>query len=234
MSYTPPPHLAIILTSALAGSREVEFWTEAVRVQLRDHAAPAWGLPPPGVFTYTPDTFIPSQHGAIVALVDDDGNDDAAGLHSVLAGMAYGLVDLKQAREPSRTLSHECLELWANAMLDRWVMGPNGLEYAVELCDAVQRNGYEIPVTIFGETRHVTVSDFVKPRWFEIGGHSNVPTSCNWGETIGNPFQLAPGGYAIARNRIGQIMYLSHAEGADFAARKLGERSRTARLISGR
>ncbi len=231
MTYAPPNHLAIVLTSKLAEDRDVAYWTEAVKIQLRDHAAQAWGLPPPGVAVYTPDTFVPSAEGAIIALVDDDGNDDAAGLHSVLAGMQYGLVDLKQASKPSRTLSHEALELWGNANLDRWLPGPGGLEYAVELCDACQRDEYTIGVELFGEWRDVVVSNFIRPTWFQIDAKLTFDIL----GFIDRPFGLRPGGYAIARDSNGSIRYLSHAEGSFLEPRQTGKHARTRRLIeSGR
>lgn len=234
MTYQPPLHLAIVLSSKLAEDKDVAFWTEAVKIQLRDDAAPAWGLPPPGVFVYTPETFIPAKEGAMVALVDDDGNDDAAGLHSKYGDVAFGLVDLRQSSKPWRTLSHEALELWANAALDRWLPGPNGLEYAGELCDPVQREEYEIDVELFGERRAVAVSNFVWPAWFrpDLHDHSGPFDQCR---TLGEPHELAPGGYAIARNPNGQIVYLSHKDGSFMEPRHTGKNARTRRLIeSGR
>lgn len=230
MTYAPPAHLAIVLSSDLATDRDVAFWVEAVRLQLREHAAPAWGLPPPGVFVYSPDTFVPAKEGAVIALVSDDGNDDAAGVHGALGNVPYGLVDLKQSTLPERTLSHEALELWANAALDRWAPGPGGLEYALELCDPCQRDDYLIGVTMFGEERAVEVSDFVTPMWFGMGPVS-FPGGCTYKGRIDTPFNLSPGGYAIARDQQGRIRYLSHAEGAFMEPRKLGPRARTRRLI---
>jgi hypothetical protein len=232
--YAPPVHLSIVRVGKLAGDRDVAFWVEAVRKQLQEHVAPAWGMPPPGVFLYDAEQFTPVVEGSVIAVVDDDGDDDAAGFHSILAGIPFGLVDLKQARLPSRTLSHEALELFANAMLDRWVMGPNGLEYAVELCDAVQRDSYPVEVTMFGETRMDYVSDFLLPAWFD---RQDKLLACSYLDpTRGpaerlRPFGLAPGGYAIARNGSGEVVYLAHPFGARMEPAKVSKHSRTARLI---
>lgn len=228
--YSPPSHIAIVRVSQQASERDVAFWCEAVRIQLQQHAAPAWGMPPPGVFVYDLDTFEPEEPNVpIIAIVDDDGNDQAAGFHSAFGGVAFGLVDLHQASEPSRTLSHEALELWGNSQLDRWVPGPGGLEYAVELSDACQRDQYTIDVEMFGEKRAVVVSSFVYPEWFQAGAEGPTAHLAPCDE----PFELAPGGYAIARNDGGQVVYLSHRDGAYMSPAKMRRWGRTRRLIEG-
>jgi hypothetical protein len=231
LNYKTPAHLSIVLSGKLAGNREVAFAVEACRIQLQDHAARVWGLPTPGVFFYSEDQFTPAKEGAVVAIVDDDGNDSAAGFHSYFSDMPFGLVDLHQSAIFSRTLSHECLELWANAFLDRWIPGPNGLDYAVELCDPCQRQDYLIPVELFGETRDVVVSDFVTPRWFGVA--ETLHPSCTYGAHIAEPFKLAFGGYAIAKTDKGEAIYLAHSDGAFLERRKIGLFARTGRLIRG-
>lgn len=228
--YTPPAHISIVLSGKLAGNREVAFAVEAVRTQLQQQVAPAWGMPSPGVFFYDENQFTPASEGAVIAIVDDDGDDTAAGLHSYFADVPFGVVDLHQSAIFSRTLSHECLELWANAFLDRWVQGPNDLEYAVELCDPCQRQDYTIPVELFGEIQNVVVSDFVTPRWF---GMAETLQKCSYNGSITEPFKLAFGGYAIAKTDRGEAVYLSHADGAFMDKRKIGARARTGRLLRG-
>lgn len=231
-AYIAPKHLAIVRTGKLAGDREVAFWVEAVRTQLRDHAAPAWGLPAPGVFLYDADTFVPADGGVVIAIVDDDGNDDAAGFHSALGDVPFALVDLHQSAIPSRTLSHEALEIWGNAMLDRWVPNPNGLEYAVELGDPVQRSGYTIDVNMFGDTAPVVVSDFVTPQWFGLGDKLSFPGGCNFLRTIDTAFTIASDGYAIARRGNGELVFLAPPDGAFMNPGKARKFSRTRRLIA--
>jgi hypothetical protein len=49
MSYQPPRHFAVQNKSTLVSDRDVAYWTEACRMQLRDHVCPAWGIDtPPG------------------------------------------------------------------------------------------------------------------------------------------------------------------------------------------
>lgn len=232
MTYQPLPHIGIILTGKLVNDRDVAFACEAVRRQLQDHAAPAWGMPPPGVFVYSLDAFVPAKEGAIVVVADSDGNPDTAGYHSVLGDVPWGIVDSSQSESFSRVLSHECLEIWANAYLDRWAPGPDGLRYAMELCDPVQEDGYEVDAELFGERRTVEVSDFVVPAWFGIGDGYERGESTDYAKKLYGMWELDKGGYAIAQ-RDGRTVYLAHQAGAFMGAGKLRRHARTARLLAG-
>lgn len=229
--YVAPVHLAIVRFGKLANDREVDFWVEAVRTQLREHVAPAWGLPPPGVFAYAKQAYVDQGRDAcVVAVVDDEGDDEAAGFHTMFGSVPYGFVDLHQSGdEPSVVLSHEAIEMFANAYLDRWAPGPAALDYAVELCDAVQRDNYAVPVEMFGERRDVAVSDFVLPAWFNPTASPPYRQAADQATLA--PFTNAFGGYSIAKDSLGRVVYLSHPGGAIMAARKL--KGRTGRLIAG-
>jgi hypothetical protein len=234
--YVAPLHFAVVRYGKLAGNRDVAFWAEAVRLQLID-AAKVWGLAPPGMAVYdarSSDSTLPLASTTVhIGIVDDDGDDEAAGFHSLMGGEPYGLVDLHQSDEPSTVLSHEALELLGNAQLDRWVPGPGGLEYAVELGDPVQRDSYAVEVEVMGEKRDVEVSNFVFPSWF---GLKNAAELDDAGQTnmLGklDPFELAEGGYQIASDDDGRIVYLAHKRGAAMPPSKARPTSRTARLIA--
>lgn len=224
-SYRAPPHLGVVLTSKRIDYREAAFWTEAVRIQLRDHVAGPWGLPAPGVQLYTPDTFVPVAEGMLIVIADDDGNDDTAGYHTPLGG----LVDVGQSRVPSRTLSHEALEMYGNWALDRW-RGPDarGRLHAMELCDAVQRVGYPVAVDLYGERRSVEVADFIYPQWFDRDWPSDRLSHCG---AVSAPFEIAPGGYSIALDG-DDVVYLAHPEaGMNVGRSKVSKRSRTTRIV---
>lgn len=223
--YRAPLHLGVVLTSKRVDMRTVAFWTAAVEAQLREAAA-AWDLVAPGIQVYTPETFIPVAEGMLIVIADDDGNDDAAGYHTPLGG----IVDLGQSRVPSRTLSHEALEMFGNWALDRWSEpDTKGRTHALELCDAVQRVSYQIPVEMYGERRSVEVADFVFPQWFRPSASSGMPFSrCG---AVTSPFEIAPGGYSIAMEEDGGIVYLAHPEGMAVGASKVSKRSRTTRIV---
>jgi hypothetical protein len=174
-------------------------------------------LPAPGVFFYSRRQDIPREEGMLIAVVDDDGDDEAAGYHNLLGGV----VDMGQSRFPSRTLDHEALEILRNWRLDEWAPGPGGRRYAMELADPVQRDSYEVEVTILDETRRVVLSNWVTPAWF---GLASGPV--DYLGRLTDPFSLAPGGYAIAQEADGEIVFLAHLEGAAMPASRFGSRTR--------
>lgn len=226
-TYAPPPHVAIVLGGKLATDKDVVFWCEAAKIQARDHICPTWNWRSTNVAFYSPKTFISRAEGMIIAVVDDDGNDDAAGFHNLLGGF----VDLHQSDIPSGTLSHELAEMLGNARLDRWFRAPNGIEWAGELCDAVQRDTYHIPVTLYGQRRNVPVSNFVLPAYFDK--YADGPY--DWMGLLTAPLSMSDGGYSIIRNN-GVIDYLSTSARADAdAKRKMQDmtgRTRTGRLAA--
>src|SRR6266851_6398306 len=74
--------------------------------------------------------------------------------------------DIADSGEYSSTLSHELLEMIADPGVNLYAIGKfrdggrkkSGL-YGLEVCDPVEANYYKID--------GVTVSDFVRPEWFE-------------------------------------------------------------------
>lgn len=229
MTYRPPNHIGLVLQGKLGASRDVAFQCEALRQQLRDHVCPAWGWAPPGVAVYSPDAIIRKDEGCLLAFVDDDGEDDAAGFHSVLVGQPFGYVDLHQADE--LTASHEACEIVGNANLDLWQRDSDGALWAMELCDPVERDGYAVPVDLFGESRDVPVSNFLLPNYFR----PLSPPPYDWLGRLSGPFTIAEGGYAIVQ-RDGVIDYVARGAAAvDKAQRRIREmsvRSRTGRLAA--
>lgn len=188
-----------------------------------------WGLKPPGTFVYA-DKFVPSE-GAVMNYVDNDGSPDSAGLHGAVGGVSWALVDLGQSAIPSRTGSHEGIEITLNQWLDQWVLGPDGWHYAREGSDAVQRHHYTMGVALFGEFRDVLVSNYLLPSYFDANGkwpydHMGVLTA---------PFSIADGGYAIVQKN-GVVDYLATSKEARMEAvrkaRYMGEWSRTARIAA--
>jgi hypothetical protein len=205
MATPPPTHIGVINESTLVSVEDVAFWTAAVAQQLREHVAPLWGLSPPGTAFYTEKP----TGAALLAFVDDDGNAEAAGYHSKIVNLVYGLVDVGQSRVPSQTLSHEAIELFLNPDLTRTVPGPGGRQVFIELCDPVQLETYEIDVEILDKRRAVVVSDFVLPRWF---GLSNIDKADNRTTYLANqigPFETAPGGYYVAKEDDGSVVFVT-------------------------
>lgn len=223
-----PPHIAVINHTPLMKDYDAAFHVEAVRIQLRDHIAPAWDGEAPHAMFYGTAEKLRASEAALLAYVTDDGNADSAGYHAEIAGLVYGLVDVQQSRKPSVTLSHEAGEMYGNARLGRLVDGPKNRLYYVELMDPTQRQTYSIDVTLFGIKRAVEVSDFVMPAWFGLK-NSDGSTKRTYMDQPVSEFEIAPGGYQIAQEADGEIVFLSTGE---FAARR-SKHSRTSRIIQG-
>lgn len=219
MTRSSVAHIVVVNHSRSAANDDVAFWTEAARLQLED-VARVWGLPPPGIFFAGSQTETPATECGVIGIVDDDGNADSAGYHSVVGRLNFGLVDMSQALIPSRTLSHEAIELIVNPKLDWWVPDPTGRLIAVEACDPVQRSDYEMLVDVMGFLKTVVVSNWVTPAWFGLQKGSRM----DWLTRLLSPFQLELGGYAIAQEN-GKIVHL----GDSAAAERKPPLSRTAR-----
>jgi hypothetical protein len=224
-----PRHISVVDHSSKIAADDIAFHIEAVNIQIRKHAAPLWDGEPPGVSFVGPSKVIPSNPAieALLGYVNDDGDADAAGYHSQIGNIVYGLIDVGQSDEPSVTHSHEALEMYANARLNRKVPGPKNRSYYVELCDPTQRQTYKISVTLFGKTREIEVSDFVLPKWFGLNNPDGSDKTTYLDQNLA-PFVVAPGGYQIAEEADGEIVFLS---GGSFGVRS-SKHSRTSRIMT--
>lgn len=223
-----PKHVAVVDHSSKISEVDIAFHVEALAIQMREHIAPLWDEEPPGIAFYGKADKIPPDQAAVLAYVDSDGNADSAGYHAEIAGLVYGLIDVGQSRIPERTASHEFGEMYANCRLTRKVMGPKNRLYYVEIMDPTQEQTYEIEVTLFGETRKIKVSDFVTPRWYGIKNTDPAdPRMTYLGQPL-RPFEAAPGGYQIAEEQDGEVVFLS----AGAARMNRSSHSRTRKIIN--
>lgn len=223
--YVPPFHFSVSNASSVP-DRDVAFWVEACRLQLLSHVCPVWGILPPGAAFYAKGTAFPNHTALACVFVDDIPEPGVLGEHGVIAGMPYVLIDAHDSQDPSGVLSHEFIETTVNQYCDRWrQVGEYG--YAEEPCDPVQAQSYELPVSLMGEPRRVSVSNFVFPAWYD------PTTTTDWFDylsTLTAPLQIAEGGYAAAE-KDGRLVYM--ATGATrFGWRMFQSWSRPARLVA--
>jgi len=138
-----------------------------------------------------------------VDLLDDSDVADALGYHDETdEGSPYGKVfvgDIMRnggnlASGPnsiSVTASHEILEMAVDSAANVWADDyKSGYSYALEACDAVEGDSYEID--------GVSVSNFVLPAWFDPRAPSVA--RFDWLEKLSAPFSMTAGGYMIRRN----------------------------------
>ena len=93
----------------------------------------------------------------------------------------------------STVMSHEICEWFVDRFLNLWAGGPNG-QYALEICDPVAEDTYEID--------GVSVSNFVYRRFFD----HRAPQCCRLDHlgTVSAPFSVRPGGRIRVR-RTGKV-----------------------------
>ncbi len=189
--------IAIVRKTALVSGSDLEAMARAIERQVAEDLAPAWGISPLPVECYEEE--LAPADAWIVRLVVDAGSDDL-GWHAEAGSLPFGVVGVApilqggggallgagpDAPSVSRVLSHEILELLVDPDADSWEPGPNGTEYALEVCDPVEASSYLLD--------GCELSDFVGAPWFD-GQDSRTPGGLSLG-----PLELAPGGYAITR-----------------------------------
>ena len=220
MTYKPPEHLAIYSHSNLIEDSEVAFHAEAIKIQLRDHVCPAWNIPVMNCAYYGHARNVPTDKNAILSYVNNDGNAESAGYHVDAFGFVYALIDVEQSRNPSKTGSHEGIEIAVNAYLNRTIKGRDGKTYWLEIADPVQAQGYWIDVELLNIRRRVLVSDFVLPAWYGMDNGPNVkPDQVTWMNQFLDPFEVAEGGYQIAQKENGETVFLNRGEFSMVASR---------------
>ena len=155
--------------------------------QANEHAAPAWNLEqcmvrvapsaPPG--------------SRMIGLFADADQPGALGYHDMTAAgvplaKVFPKLDAQDGANLSTTISHELLEMLVNPYLARAAQASDGKFWTLEICDAVERDEYEID--------GVKVSNFVLPSYFEppsvLGG-----VRFDYLGLLAAPWTCRPGGY---------------------------------------
>jgi hypothetical protein len=189
----------------------IDAMTEAIAIQLRQVAA-AWGQV---VWQIVEDA---NAAGFEIALFDDDAQQhDDYGWHDLSdAGTPYARVFLKpildfggrwlhSSLSVSATVSHEACELIGDPAVNQWAQTARGGLYAVELCDPVESDCYDVGLR---DGSSVTVSDFLYPDWFNPFAPAGAPMDHM--RVLSKPFEVAPDGYAMqlsggqVRNKYGR------------------------------
>jgi len=156
-----------------------------------------------------------TEGAAVVAVLDNADQANALGYHDTTPdGRPYGRVFASPILENggtlttgslsiSQTISHEVLEMVGDPYANWWADGPSGNEYALELCDPVENDSYEID--------GIAVSNFVGPRFFSAG-----PGPYDWMGKLFTPFSMSAGGYLIVRSSSGDVHQIFGHEYAEW------------------
>lgn len=202
-------NIAVVNASRYVSAEQLAAMVAALRVQLRDHFAPAWGLLTPHVVAASSPRRAPAGY-AVIQLLDSSDVPDALGYHDEQGNRPYGQIlcgviieaggtVLGRAADPgapsiSATLSHEVLELLGDPACNAWATDAHGTDWAWEMCDAVQGDGYAVRAD--GHPAAV-VSDFVTPAYFDP--QTGPGERYDHLGVLGGPFTIAGGGYSITR-----------------------------------
>jgi len=182
-------HCAFTNWSSLPDSRIIAV-VEAIRQELPLFCR-AWNIEQPGVQFYSRDVELPVRESLLVSAVDDDGNPDSLGFHTVLAGTP---LFVWEAAKGDWIASHEFWEILGNPLLDRWATAPDGRRWWLELSDGTQGDVFDVDVEVFGERSTVPVANWLAPSFFGMANGGGFTGHDRMG--VCEPFTLRPGGYS--------------------------------------
>jgi hypothetical protein len=209
--------IAVLNTSTQASNNDVNIMCQAVQIQLDLHASPAWNQKSPTIRFYPDKTHVPNYAWA-VTIMDTPDLAGALGYHDEVNGKINALIFTKpvidnggvvlfdpanpQNTSVSSVLSHEVLEMFGDRYANFWADGPSitqGNQYALELCDAVEGDSYEIDVN----GTKVSVSNFLFPSWFNPQAKSPENMPFDYLKKLSAPFTMTKGGYLIVQSASG-------------------------------
>ncbi len=220
--------ISIVNKSTLVPDSALPAIVHALSVQLARDVAPIHGVVPalelvaPGA-TPTGD--------AIMTILDDPDQAGALGYHDETQdGKPLAKIFVKPTidnggtittgpNSVSVTMSHELCEMVGDSACNGWSDGPDGSDYAQELCDAVEGDAYDI--------EGVSVSNFLFPAFFDP--KAEFGSRLDHMGTLAKPFTMTPGGYQIVRSETGSVSQVFAATFPDWKraskAHKLARRS---------
>jgi hypothetical protein len=149
---------------------QVQSMAVACSKQLAIHVAPAHRMLTVPVTFLARGTVLPTA-ARVITVMDTLDDPQALGYHTespgeriwgvvgTAAAMKQGAKALTGPYSISSILSHEAIELFADARINLWADTGRGTQIAVELCDPVENDSYLID--------GIAVSNFVGPAWFD-------------------------------------------------------------------
>lgn|SRR5215813_819776 len=184
------PTICIVNKSKTVSDAHLKSILPALQKQISRHFEPIWGWGANLKFNV-------KRFDMQVIIKDTAGKAGYLGYH-IKDGKPITYIfakdDIADSGEYTSTLSHELLEMIADPNVNLYAIGKfrqNGKTrtglFGLEVCDPVEANYYKI--------NGVTVSDFVKPEWFEPD-HKPGQMRMDYLGKIDAPFMLAEGGYA--------------------------------------
>lgn len=188
----------------------------------------AWGIKTPSIHAVASveASHVDASH-VIMRLVDASSADGALGYHTEEDGVVYaevaagdtirsggGVLENGSYMSVSSVVSHEVFETLLNPNVNVWVdRGDGHIEDAREACDAVQGSCFDVAVKARKSTRHVSISNYLLPAWFDAQSKSVFFDKMG---LCKKPFEVLADGYHIIRKT-----GVEHSENGPIAAFKL-------------
>lgn len=191
---------AIILATSLVTVREAQLMAIAGADQVRNTIRPLWGKRPedaPEIRFFAEDNAPDDFSRIVLCERGRTAEETILGYHQ--RGYVPVFVDLILEKggevlagqySVSHILTHELVEDDGNEDCDQWRVGPDGAEWAQELCDAVEGGWYPHHAT------GCALTNFLQPEYF------NAKSTAGYYDYLGTlraPFTIARDGYAIRR-----------------------------------
>ena len=193
--------LAVTNESSRFSNADAKKAVTACAAQLKLHVAPFWDMVPASIVFYADASEVPSEADRLVIL-DDADQANALGFHDETPdGKPYARVfaapvldnggtALSGSLSVSTVLSHEVCEWFGDRFVNLWADDGGGTEYAVELCDPVEQDSYDI--------RGIAVSNFVTKRYFDHLAPAG--TQFDYLKKLTKPYSMTKGGYLLVRH----------------------------------
>jgi hypothetical protein len=189
----------IINKSTNISEADLNLMVEACRVQLNQHAAPLLERMPWEIK-------VGGNDGFPVVLIDSPDVAGALGYHTqdpdgrvwcrVFTDplLKNGGTTLRGAHSVSVVLSHEILETFYNPYVNLWSNRGDHTFVALELCDPVQGDCYDVDA----KGAPVSVSNFVLEAWFDREMHK--AGRFDYMNKLTKPLDMTSGGYTVIFN----------------------------------
>lgn len=190
----------------------------ALGKQLANDVFPVWGNVPVLELGTAPE-----DGASTIVLQDGLDVDGALGYHDEANGIPRGFIGVgvilanggtnsTGPNSVSVTLSHELLEMIGDESANLWADGPDGSDYARELCDAVESDSYDID--------GIAVSNFVYPAFFDP--QADKTERLDRLGKLTKPFAMTSGGYQIKRAEPGAVSQIWGAHGQSKLVKIIG------------
>ena len=227
----------IVNHSNKVSDADLSLMVEACKVQVTRDAAPLferlpWDVKVGGSDGFTIGIFDNADQAGALGYHTQDPNGNVWGRVFVSPVLDHGGTIMKGAKSISAVLSHEILETFYNPYVNMWANRGDVTFVAVEVCDPVENDCYEITVN----NTPVSVSNFVLDVWFD-SAMKNAPRY-DFLSKLKAPLTLSKGGYNVIFNSetgdVKSIFGSKDEEEAHYLFKPAHPAARTSKNVAGK